>query len=85
MYHFSYAHTYVSLIFQTNEIQPEIFTSPMSQSFTGNGNGRIGSNGLGSSFGHSQPIRVDSTTSINSDEDGPHNAVSRELRTAAGT
>ena len=29
MYHFSYAHTYVSLIFQTNEIQPEIFTSPM--------------------------------------------------------
>ena len=55
----------------------------MSQSFQGS-NGRIGSNGIGSSFGHSQPIRVNSTTSINSDDDGPHNAVSRELRTAAG-
>lgn len=56
----------------------------MTQSFAGNANGRIGSNGLGSAFGHSQPIRVDSTTSINSDDDGPQNAVSRELRTAAG-
>ena len=55
----------------------------MSQSFQGS-NGRIGSNGIASSFGHSQPIRVNSTTSINSDDDSPHNAVSRELRTAAG-
>ncbi len=31
-------------------------------------------------------LRVDSTTSINyDDEDGPQNEVSRELRTAAGT